>query len=305
MKSSAQNLKVAILCLVLLAGCQKAVLYHELAEEDANSILVALEQENIHANKEQEIRQNEVSWNITLERKDLPRARALLVAKNLPKKRELGLSGVYKEKGLIPTPDEQKARFLLALKGEIINSLEHLPEVVDADVVLNVPMREEFNRAEKQRPTASVVIKAILPPDGRSALSEMKVQEFVANTVEGLAPRDVTVLISYLPSGGRSLRPGETLVLPGAAKVSETEPEAAKPMHELMGIRVEESSKDRLKMYLILFFGLLVVLAGALIVTIVQASRFRREIHDLRSGGAIEGEVAGAGPPRLGPGGEE
>jgi hypothetical protein len=33
--------------------------------------------------------------------------------------------GVYKEKGLIPTPDEQKARFLLALKGEIINIGNH------------------------------------------------------------------------------------------------------------------------------------------------------------------------------------
>ena len=157
-------------------------MYHGLSEEDANEILVVLQEEGIQAQKEKEVQFD-----------DLPLARSLLVAKNLPRQKELGLGGVYKEKGLIPTSDEQKARFLLALKGEIINSLEKLPEVIDADIVLNVPIKEEFNRGEKKRPTASVVIKAMLPPNTQSSLSEMKIQEFVANSVEELAPRDVTV----------------------------------------------------------------------------------------------------------------
>src|SRR3989344_2145338 len=182
------------LLILLLAGCQKAVLYHGLSEEDANEILVVLQEEGVQAQKEKEVRQNEIFWTIELQFDDLPRARSLLVAKNLPRQKELGLGGVYKEKGLIPTSDEQKARFLLALKGEIINSLEKLPEVIDADIVLNVPIKEEFNRGEKKRPTASVVIKAMLPPNTQSSLSEMKIQEFVANSVEELAPRDVTVL---------------------------------------------------------------------------------------------------------------
>ena len=71
-----------------------------------------------------------------------------------------------------------------------------------------------------------------------------------------------------------------------------------------MGLRLDESSKNRLKIYLIFFFGVLSLLSVALVLTIIQTSRYRREIGQLQSGGAIEGEVAGGGPPRLGPGEE-
>ena len=71
-------------------------------------------------------------------------------------------------------------------------------------------------------------------------------------------------------------------------------------------LTVSPESKNRLKIYLILFFGILLVLAVALVVTIIQASRFRQEIAGLRGKGsqkALEGEVLeGSERGRLGPG---
>src|SRR3989338_811471 len=181
MKNGAVKIAVSCCCLLLLfAACNKRALYHDLSEGEANEILVVLQHNDISAGKIKEVRQNEVFWSIEVSEPNLSKAQAILLANNLPRKRELGLTGVYKEKGLIPTPDEQKARFLLALKGEIINSLEKLPEVVDADVVLNVPTKEEFaKKGETERPTASVVIKAKAPESGPSQINEMKIQEFV------------------------------------------------------------------------------------------------------------------------------
>ena len=305
--------KIAVsLCLVFLTGltaCHQKALYHDLNEEEANEILVVLQQNNIPATKVKEVKQNETVWAIEVAEQDLSRAQAILVANNLPRKQELGLSGVYKEKGLIPTPDEQKARYLLALKGEIINSLKKLPEVIDADVVLNVPTKEEFSKKiDQERPTASVVIKAKSPESGPSSISEQKIQEFVANSIEGMAPRDVSVLISFINPVGKTMHPGFTTVLPqagspGVASVAEDSHAATSATSLLMGLQVSAESKNRLKIYLVVFFSLLVLLAAALIVTIIQASRFRNEISDLKGGsaGAIEGQVPG-GQRRLGPG---
>ncbi len=300
---------IAIAILFAFVSCGGVALYQNLSEEDANEILVLLSENGIKAVKKTETRQNEVSWSILVPDKDMARARGLLMQHNLPRKRELGLTGVYKEKGLIPTPDEQKARYILALKGEIINSLERIPEIVDADVVLNIPSKEEFATTEekmKQRPTASVIVKFKTSESGIPQLTEAKLQEFVANSVEGMSPRDVTVVLSYIPGNGQTIRPGQVMTLPpkGAEGAA---PQAVAPTmdRELVGLRLDAASKDRLKIYLLVFFLLLIILSVGLIISIVQGSRMRRKLAEMQSGGqypAVEGRVMDEGPPRLGDG---
>lgn len=300
---------VALLIVVTFVACGGVALYQDLSEEDANEIMVLLNENGIKAVKKKEVRQNEIFWSVVVGNSEMARARELLMQHNLPRHRELGLTGVYKEKGLIPTPDEQKARYLLALKGEIINSLERIPDVVDADVVLNIPTKDEFASAEekaKRRPTASVIVKLKPPATGEPSLTEAKVQEFVANSVEGMSPREVTVVLSYIPTSGQSLRPGQVMTLP--TKGSEAmQPEVAPVMdRELVGLRLDAASKDRLKIYLLVFFLLLMILSVGLIISIVQGSRMRRKLAEMERGGAypaVEGKVMDEGPPRLGDGG--
>ena len=303
-----------LVLLLLITSCGRIELYQSLTEEEANEMLVLLTENGIKATKKKVVLQNETTYAIDVREADMAEARALLVQHNLPRRKELGLTGVYKEKGLIPTPDEQKARFLLALKGEIINSLRRIPQVIDADVVLNIPTKDEFASADAQklqRPTASVVVK--IKPDATNldASSEPKIQQFVANAVEGMNPRDVTVIISYLQSSERPIRPGEAKTLPmqapglpppAAAQASQ----AAGPSQEVMGLKVDPESKDRLKVYLLVFFVLLIVLSSALIIVIVQGSRMRRTLSALQGPAgehpAIEGELLEDAPRQLGQG---
>ena len=301
---------IAIILLITIVACGGIALYQGLSEEDANEILVLLNENNIKATNKKEVRQNEIYWSVIVGNSDVARARGLLMQHNLPRHRELGLTGVYKEKGLIPTPDEQKARYLLALKGEIINSLERIPDVVDADVVLNTPTKNEFATAEekaKQRPTASVIVKMKPSETGTPSLTEAKVQEFVANAVEGMNPRDVTVVLTYIPVSGQTIRPGQVMTLP--PKGAEV-PQTPQPMmeKELVGLRLDAASKERLKIYLLIFFLLLMILSAGLIISIVQGSRMRRRLAEFERGEAgrhpaVEGKVLDEGPPRLGEGG--
>ena len=296
---------VLVLAVALFAaGCGRVELHRDLTEEDANEIMVLLAENDIKADKKREVRQNVVSFIIEVRESDMVKARSLLVKHNLPRRKELGLTGVYKEKGLIPTPDEQKARFLLAIKGEIINSLERLPQIVDADVVLNIPTKDEFADAEvqyRQRPTASTIVR--LKPDipGVKAVTEAKIQQFVANAVEGMNPRDVTVILSYL---GEEAMPPRRVRRPAVAPAPGVPPEPGKEVtHELMGLTLDARSKGRLKIYLLIFFLLLIFLSAALIVVIIQGGRMRKTLSALKGPvgehPAIEGQILEEGEPRL------
>lgn len=300
---------LVLLVFVLAVGCSEVELYQDLGEEDANEILVLLNDNGVKADKKKVIRQNETFYAIAVSAEEMSKARSLLLEHHLPRRKELGLTGVYSEKGLIPTPDEQKARYLLALKGEIINSLESLPDVVDADVVLNVPTPDEFASEEAKqrlRPTASVILRAKTGVTTDAVITESKIQQFVANAIEGLNPRDVTVIISYLREGSRTLRPGDVLTLSPKGTAS-AEVSAEEPTEQLLGLTLDVASKDRLKMYLLLFFLILILLSTGLIVSIIQGSRMRRTLATLQgpSGGrpAIEGRVVDE-QRRLGGGGE-
>jgi type III secretion system YscJ/HrcJ family lipoprotein len=308
MKRVLVSISFVLFVAVFFTSCGRIELYQNLTEEDANEMMVLLSENGIKANKKKVMQQNDVSYSIAVPDGEMVKARSLLVRHNLPRRRELGLTGVYKEKGLIPTPDEQKARFLLALKGEIINSLERIPQIVDADVVLNVPSKDEFADAEarhRQRPTSSIVIKAKPLDSGEGALSESKLQQFVSNAVEGMNPRDVTVVITYLPSTGQTFKPGDIKTFPRTGPSVGSQAQMPPPVFsdEIIGLKLDTESKDKLKMYLLIFFLILIVLSAALIVVIVQGSRTRRDLIDLQTQvgdhPAIEGHIMNEGPPEL------
>lgn len=292
---------VTFLCAVaLLTACGRIELYQNLSEEDANEILVLLSENGIKATKKRVVLQNEVSYSLEVSEADMAKSRSLLVRHHLPRRKELGLTGVYKEKGLIPTPDEQKARYLLALKGEIINSLEKLPQIVDADVILNVPAKNEFASAEEQknlRPTASVIVRVRPDAHDVESITEAKLQQFVSNAIEGLNPRDVTVIISYLQTEERVAKLGDvkTLPMPGSSVLTPLPGLDQKKSAEIMGLKLDEESKTRVKVYILIFILFLIILSTALIVVIIQLSRLRRKLsfaeHRSGEGHSVDGRL--------------
>lgn len=302
------SLRVILLCLVVvLVACEKAEVYSDLSQRDANDILVLLHQKGVDASIVKTLRQNEVSYGVSVTPEDLDRARQLLSEHNLPRKKQPGLDEIFgQEKGFIPTAQEQQARFLLALKGEIINSLEKIPEVVEADVLINMPAPVEFaSEKEPEKPTASAVVK-IRPTDhAMRQLTEPKLQLFVANAVEGLDPRDVTVFITYTEEPTTGIKPGQSLILPQDDQERAVQPTvkqgdgASESAISVAGVLVNPESASRLKLYLAVFLGLLAILSLGLVIMVMQASRARQE------GMAEPVLLPGESPPQLGDGTEE
>jgi type III secretion protein J len=283
MKSVFKNVFLLFFVMSLVA-CDDTPIIHDLQERDANEILVLLSQHSIEAKKEKAEVNQEITWTVTVTPENEAKARSILVANNLPRIRHGGLSGICQDAGLIATPKTEKCREILAYKGEIINSLESIPGVVSADVVLNIPDKEEFpdKDAVPARPTASVTVQYLPNPKHSTKLTEQKVQGFVANAVSGLDSRDVTVIISLVdsvfpqaaPMSESSVASENSKSFDGTSSVDESLSE--EEMVSIGGLRMDEGSAGRFKLLGVLFLFLLLALTGALVYVLIRMAKLKR-----------------------------
>ncbi|MBL7685118.1 MAG: hypothetical protein JNK65_03670 [Deltaproteobacteria bacterium] len=255
--------------LMTVVACNEMPIYHDLTESDANEILVALHDRGIEASKIKEEKSQQVSWSIVVSQKDSTLAQKVLIENKLPKQKQLGFSGICKEKGLIPTPEEEKCRKILALKGEIINSLEKIPGVIDADVVLNIPEISEFATESQptKKPTASAVIRLRKSALESSDLNEAKLQRFISNTVENLDPRDVSVVITIV-------QPPEDTRTKEQPTVSSAVPAN---LVSVAGLKMDPPSQKKFKIMAIAVLGVLLLESLAVIMILFKMLKLRKQ----------------------------
>ena len=184
-----------------LAGCLKRTLFTGIAESEAREVVIALYKGNVGASVIKEPRargQEEDRWQVDVQGGERTRVEAwrILQENGLPRHKESGIEDVYKNSQIIPTATEERARFLLAISGELSRSLKTIPGVVDARVHIAIPDSSVLrDPSEKPRPTASVLIKYW---SGYPEPQTSPIAKLLANGVEGLQEKDISVMIARL-----------------------------------------------------------------------------------------------------------
>lgn len=237
--------RVALLASLLLAGCS-VELQHDLTEDDANDIYVLLQHNGIEAKKLKEEGGNEPKYVISVAKQDVADAAKLLREHSLPRPKADGLGVFKKMKGMIPTQTEERAMFIEALGGEVSNSLNRIPGVLEARTIVMIPEVNDLTQPEKKPlPTASVFIKYRPGPDGKPPLSDTDVREFVAAAVPEMKKEAVKVLMT-----------------PAALPDADANPDSR--MQTVAGLRMTKSSAEQFKLFAGIG-GLLVLAMGGLV----------------------------------------
>ncbi|MEW6605880.1 MAG: hypothetical protein AB1414_00320 [bacterium] len=189
------KLSFLILSILVLTGCGTVELHHGLSEDEANKILVVLHNHNIYAKKIKEESKREIKWKVVVKESQAKAACRLLQDYKLPGEKEKGVTEIFSNTNLIPTPTEEKALFLQSLCGEISKTLKTISGVVNARVHISMPETNLFYEDESQRPkpTASVLIEY----EGERIVRRESIQNLVANAVEGLSPKNVAVIVLF------------------------------------------------------------------------------------------------------------
>lgn len=241
--------------LLFLVACEgEQDIVHGLDELEANHILVVLESQGVTAGKMKE--EGRIpTWAVIVPEGRAMEALRILVANRLPKPRSQGLAQVYPagSGGLIPTKTEEKAKFLLALQGEVENMLKALPGVQDARVTVVVPEKDIVRDLDTPPPPATASVAIVYNPENDAKpIEEDKVRELVAAAVEDLKPNNVKVVM-------KENRPPILISSSGDALSGDNG-----PPETVLGIRVVDANAGKKAKQRLALFGVAAVLGVAL-----------------------------------------
>ena len=256
----ARRTVVALGVLAALGGACSTNILHGIDERAANDAARALERSGIGAEKVVEeggAASGGTRFTLRVARGDGARALDLLRALGLPREPRHGFSETYGQPSLIPTPSEERARYVDALAGEIERTLEGVDGVVSARV--HLVLEEEDPLAVDTKPRASARAAVLLTTrPGRTPIAREDVQRLVAGSVSGLDAAAVAVVVTAAPA------------------IAEDEPTGATMLAAVGPLRVTPGSRSLLIGAFAAGLGLLALLAGLLLLTARRLAALER-----------------------------
>lgn len=180
---------IVIMLGFLLSGCE-VELFSELDEQNANDILLALNEEGISASKSQA---EPGKWQIAVKKDIVQEALATLRRHGLPRAQFVSLGEVFAKEGLIATPSEERQRYAFAVSQELSNTLMQIDGVVVARVHPVIPVADPLSD-RIPTPSAAVFIKHLHDADLGPMVPAIK--RLVAQSIEDLDPTNVALTFS-------------------------------------------------------------------------------------------------------------
>jgi type III secretion protein J len=173
----------------MLVGCGPEVLYSNLSESDANTMMGLLLVRNIQAVK---TAQKENLFSISVPRQQFAAATDLLKWYGIPSEKFSGIGEVFKKTGIVSSPSEEKIRFMYALSQQISETLSHIDGVLVARVSLVLPKNDPYT--ETLTPSSASVFLKFRPGSVPPTLVP-QIKTLVMKSVEGLNYDNVSVVI--------------------------------------------------------------------------------------------------------------
>ncbi len=193
---------LAALLVCLLSGCKSVPLLSDLTQENANTIMVVLQQSGVPAQLSSSGSGDEKTFAIVVPAEQEAFARQVVATNELPHNQDLhALLDLLKEKSLFTDEEQDREIYRRTREWELAQAVLKLPSVINASVILNIPKVDPLAQLQggpRPRSTASVVLKHWLSPNG-ATLSRGAIATLVSGGIEGMAPEDVNVVMTGIP----------------------------------------------------------------------------------------------------------
>lgn len=187
---------IVVVCVIACAAGCSTPIQHGLDESAANDMVTALDRAGVGATK---TRDDDGGFVVSVGRADVLRALELLRTLGLPRSQRAGFGEIYKQPSLLPTPTEERARYVEALAGEVAATLETVEGVASARVHLVLPEPDPLATDGKPRVPAQAAVLLKVRGGRPSPIAVADVQKLVAGSVPGLEQAAVAVVTTPAP----------------------------------------------------------------------------------------------------------
>lgn len=264
-----------------LSGCAQEVVAHQQIEREANHILVLLRQAGVEAQKLQDESSRDLRFNVVVGGSDTATALAVLDKHNLPKELHRGTAEMMGGGGMIPTAEQEQAKRVAGVEGDIANSLRGIPRVVNVSSMVSIPQDDPLRdeSIERPRPKASVVITYIPDESGAPPVSLDEVQRHVQAKLPEMKSSEVNVLLisnedalRVAGMNGKSAEQPAVVIDPDIGCVER---------EVVLGIQVCAGERKKLFGWFIGAFVIAGVMAALAVVSVLRALRYRKDLTRL------------------------
>jgi len=242
---------------------------HKLKEREANEIITVLKKNGIEATKLKDESGREVLWTIVIPKSEAQKTLRILQENSLPRRKDKGFNEIYGAAGMIPTATEERAKYLMAISGEMARTLKRIDGVLDARVHIVIPKQKILKNPTDKPPPPRASVLLIIRARPRPLLKKRQVKQLVAGSLESLAQKDISVVMI----------PRVKVSTSGASKDGGD----AEGTTAVMMIRVAKADAMKLKIILGLMILGLVVFLGLFVWFFMRSASLKNRLKSLEN----------------------
>ena len=271
---------------LLLAGCAQETVAHQQQERAANRIWVLLKDRGLNPTKIQDTESRELRFNVLVPQDEFATALSVLEKHNLPETPKPNTADMFQNSGMIPTTEQERAKRVVGVEGDIVNALRKVPGVIDVQAGVSIPEDNPLRDVNEARPRPKAAVIVVYDPGENDAppMTSQEFQQFVQAKLPDLRSTEVSVQLVRNRTGASAgasagINGGSAADLAGVGQTFD--PSQACEKETVIGIVVCKGNRKKIINMVLVAVIVAGLLAGLAVVAVLRAMRYRKDLTRL------------------------
>lgn len=182
------------LAVLLISGCNDENILDNLSQEQANQVLTILQQHNISAHKNGNLK---AGYSVIVGKTENTAALSIISQYQLPWSADVQIGNAFPDSSLVSSPGAEQARVRSLQEQRLEQSLRIIDQVVNARVHISYPYNTNDISSRKSASHIGILISYKGEIDENIFISQIK--SFIKNSIDDIRYENISVVLFQAP----------------------------------------------------------------------------------------------------------
>ncbi|WP_259049829.1 type III secretion system inner membrane ring lipoprotein SctJ [Klebsiella sp. BIGb0407] len=183
-----------VLTVILISGCNDEKILDNLTQEQANQVLSVLQQHNISAHKNGNLK---AGYAVTVDSVENTAALSIINQYQLPWAADVQIAHAFPDSSLVSSPGAEQARIRSLQEQRLEQSLRIIDQVVNARVHISYPYYANDISGKKSASHIGILISYSGEVDNNIFISQIK--NLIKNSIDDIRYENISVVLFNAP----------------------------------------------------------------------------------------------------------